>query len=258
MCNSVWETVRLTDEGIVNHRVGPLSIYLKKILNEVWVAASRDDRIEGESQALPPDAEWTRTALPAPYEKFVITPVFPDRSVVVDTDYFYRIYPGSNVRVYCRVPVFVRITPEAKPDLVITELPTVILSGTWFGIFTEGELSYALTSTVRRILEKKHFEPHLIVCPLEIHNTSNVDLKFEKICLRTERLSIYKKEGVLWSDETKITYHSKEEDSIIEAKAAVPAEAKGGKLITSPRTPVRKSFAVRTFKVLRDFNISGF
>ena len=257
MCNSVWSAVQLNDKEVVSHKVGSLTIYLKKILNEVWFAESCDETANEASISLQEELEWTRVALPETYDRFVFSPVMPDRSVVVDTDYVYRIYPGSNARVYCKIPVFVRISPESNPDMVVAEIPTAILSGTWFGVFTEGELSYALSSTVRRILEKEQFEPHLAVCPIEIQNTSDSDLKFEKICLKTERLSIYIHDDIMWTDETKITNHSKESDSVVEMKGELPMEAKGGRLLTAPRSPYRKSFANRTFRLLRDLNFTG-
>ncbi|MDG5768019.1 hypothetical protein QA596_11130 [Balneolales bacterium ANBcel1] len=257
MNDLVWKTVTLEDDVIASHRIGPLSIYLKKVFNDIWVAAERDESGNHDPLPVPENPDWMRTALPKAYHEYTFTPVFPDRPVVVNTEYSYRIYPGGNARVYCRVPVFVRISPVDKPDLVIAELPTLILSGTWFGIFTEGEHSYALSSTLRRVITSDLHEPHLVICPMVIHNTSESDLKFEKVCLRSERLSIYEKDGVMWADETKITHHSGEAHSDIEMKGVLPPEAEGGKLLSGPRLNVKKSLAVRTFKLLRDFGIAG-
>lgn len=258
MDEHVWKMLRITGDEVVRHRIGPLTLFLKKVLNEIWFAASRDEKRQGEPEALPENPEWTRLALPDKFEEFQISPVFPDRSVVVDTDYSYRIFPEARSRVYCRVPAFARITPKARPDMIIAEIPTVILSGTWFGLFTDGELSYALSSTVRRLLNKEHFEPHLIVCPIEISNEGEDELRFEKINLRVERLSIYIKDNVMWADETLLTHHGKETFSDIEMKGVVPKEANGAELVSNPRNPIEMSMAVRSFKMLREFSFPGF
>lgn len=258
MKESVWETVRLEDDVIFSYRIGPLTLFLLKQLNDVWIACSRDDNRVGEPEELPEDPDWQRIALPEEHNEFQLTPVFPDRPVVVDTENSYRIFREARSRVYCRIPVFIRITPKKRDDVIIAEIPTVILSNTWFGTFTEGELSYALSSTARRVLHKELFEPHLIICPMEINNLSENELRFEKMSFQVDRLSIYVKDGDLWADETKVTHHGRENHSDIEMKGVVPVEAKGARLLSRPRTPVRRSVAVRTFKMFRDINVPGF
>ncbi len=258
MNESTWKNIHLSDDEIASYRVGPLTIYLKKILNEIWIAENRDEERSGDPAPLPEEPLWVRAALPEPYDSFTLSPAFPDRPVVVDTEFPYKIFSSTRARAYCRIPVFVQITPVKNPDLIVTEIPTVVLSGTWFGIFTEGEHSYALSSTVRRVLTDDLFEPHLVVCPIEIVNSSAFELRFEKVCLRVTRLSIYSKENALWADETRINHHSKEGHNDIEMKGVVPVEAKGGKLISKPRIPERKSFADRSFNLLREFSVPGF
>ncbi|MEX0680177.1 MAG: hypothetical protein WD097_02255 [Balneolales bacterium] len=258
MNTPVWMTVKLPDDEMVRHRIGPLTIFFKKIFNDIWITSSRDESLTGEPAELPAETDWIRTALPEEFRDFELTPVFPDRPVVVNSEFAYRVIKGARSRVYCRIPVFVRITPLNMPELIVAEIPTIILSNTWFGIFTEGELAYALSSTARRVLQKELFEPHLVVCPIEIQNQSDQELRFEKICLRVDRLSIYIKAHEMWADQTLITHHGKEGYSDIEMKGSIPVEAKkGGKLLTRPRTPIKKSFTVRTFKLLREINVPG-
>ncbi len=258
MQESVLKTVHLIDDEIFKCRIGPLSLFLKKQLNDMWIASSRDENRDGDPEELPEIPDWQRIALPEKHQEIQLNPVFPDRSVVIDTENIYRVFRKARSRVYCRIPVFIRVTPKDRDDVIIAEIPTVILSNTWFGDFTEGELSYALSSTARRVLHKELFDPHLVVCPMEINNQSENELRFEKMCLRVDRLSIYVKDGEMWADETLITHHGRDSHSDIEMKGVVPVEAKGALLLSRPRTPVRRSVAVRTFKILRDISVPGF
>ncbi len=253
-----WPTVTLEEKGIFRHRVGPLTIFMKRLLNEIWVASIRDEKLRGEPAGLPEKPEWIRLSLPGEFGEYRFQPVMPDKPVIIDTEHAYRFVSQTQTRVFSRVPVWVRITPSSRDDLIIAELPTVELSETWFGSFTDGELAYAVSSTARRILTEDLLEPHLVVCPLEIRNNSSDELKFEKVCLRVERLSIFAKGDALWSDETVINYGGKDSSTDMETKGVRPAEAGDAMRVGKPRNPVRKSIGQKTFRLLKDFHIPGF
>ncbi len=258
MSSKTWSEITLTEGEVHRHRIGPLTIFLRKLLNEIWVASSRDEKRKGEPDNLPDKPEWVRMALPGEFRVIRLAPVLPDRPVVIDTEHAYRFMSQTRTKVYSRIPAFVRITPASREDLIIAEIPSVVLSETWFGIFTEGELSYSLSSTARRILTDDLLEPYLVVCPMEIRNNSSDELKFEKVCLRADRLSIYAKDNALWADETVITYNGMDSETHMEMKGVVPGEAAGASLVSRPRSPVKRSMGLKTFKLLRDFYIPGF
>ncbi|MFO8030450.1 MAG: hypothetical protein R6U28_11370 [Cyclonatronaceae bacterium] len=258
MSKEYWPVISLKDGDVRGHRIGPLTIHLKKLLNEIWVTSSRDDRFSNDPQELPEKPQWTRMALPGEFSDYRITPVLPDKPVVIDTEHAYRFVNRTRTRIYSRVPTFARITASDRDDLIIAEIPTVELSETWFGIFTEGELAYALSTTARRVLTDDLMEPHLVVCPIDIWNKSDEELKFEKICLRVERLSVYAAGKALWADPTLITYHGRDTETGMEMQGAPPAEAEGSKLMNAPRVPIRKSLGLKTFRLLKDFQIPGF
>lgn len=248
----------MNNGDVRGHRIGPLTIHLKKLLNEIWVTSSRDDRLNGEPQELPEKPQWTRMALPGEFTEYRISPVLPDKPVVIDTEHAYRFFSRTRTRIYSRVPVFARISPSDREDLIIAELPTVEMSETWFGNFTEGELAYALSTTARRVLSDDLLESHLVVCPMDIWNKSDDELKFEKICLQVERISVYAAGKALWADPTLITYHGRDTETDMEMQGTPPAEAGASKLMNAPRVPVRRSIGLKTFRLLKDFQIPGF
>jgi hypothetical protein len=258
MERTFWPTIMLKDREIFSHRIGPLTIFLKRLLNEIWVTGFWDEAVHGDPAELPQKPDWMRVSLPGEFDRYSIQPVMPDKPVIIDTEHSYRFVSKTKTRVYSRVPVWVRITPHGRDDLIISEMPTVELSETWFGGFTDGEFAYALSSTARRILTDDLLEPHLVVCPMEIHNNSSEELKFEKVCLRVDRLSIFAKGNALWSDETVITYEGKDNSTDTETRGVRPIESGDAVKVGKPRSPVRKSIGLKTFRLLKDFHIPGF
>lgn len=267
-----WSDIELKPGQTHTHQVGPVTIYLKKIANEIWVAhkhlpaqqegdkhdfrGSEDETAMNNSKE-DPGLDWVRWALKEDIYKFSFLPCFPDRPIVIKPDYPFKISKGAEARIYSRVPVFVRVVPSDYPDFVITEIPTVILSNTWFGAFTEGQLCYWLPTTARRSIDPEMFEQHMAVCTMQIKNNSQEELKFENICLKVERLSLYAKDEYLWADQSDITFQGEEKNCDIEMKGRLPVEAEGGKLITGPRTPIKKGFAELTFQRLKEFHPLG-
>ncbi|MDI6402942.1 hypothetical protein QLX67_13120 [Balneolaceae bacterium ANBcel3] len=258
MNESSWDNLKLSEDAIVRRKIGPVTLFLKKVLNEVWTTSVYSDHVKKQPESLPEKPEWNRVALPEDCDEVHIRPVFPDKPVVIDTEYPYRIAVKTVSHVFCRIPAVIRITPVFDQSLLIAEIPTTELSLTWFGSPTEGELSFALSSTARRSLSADLLLPHLIVCPIHIHNKSEDELQFAKINLRVEKLSIFHVDDTLWADETNITYLGKDSQSEVEIKAVLPDEAKGAELLSNPRNPAKKSLAVRSFKLLRDFNLGSF
>lgn len=96
------------------------------------------------------------------------------------------------------------------------------------------------------------FQPHTVICTLNIRNESDEDLSIEKINLLAERLSIYIKDDQLWSDEMDVLYKGGDQHSELTVKSTAPEYASDAILVTQPRNPVKKSFAER---ILREINI---
>ncbi|MEX2640215.1 MAG: DUF432 domain-containing protein [Balneolales bacterium] len=257
MTENSWADLEVRETETRSHTIGPLTIWLKKVSNEIWVASDytgtrpKEKKTPAQVNVL----NWSRWALPQNETHFSLRPAFPDRPVVVKPEYPFKIMTGATVRVYTRIPVFVRIVITARPEFVVTEIPTVTLSNTWFGLHTEGELCYWVHTSARREINNEIMQPWMAVCPIEITNKQAEPLDFDKLCLRVEHLSLYKMDDQLWSDETLIIHQGREKYSDIEMKDRLPSEAKGGKLITKPRIPIKKNLAVRSFKLLKDMRV---
>jgi hypothetical protein len=253
---SIWGEHAAAEGKIVQLRLGPLSLQVQAVQNEIRVAQTYSDCSDSDKPAdeVPEDSSWSRWALKSKVEKFRCSPCFPDRSVVMKPEHPLKLKIGANVKIYVRIPVSVRILAAGDASTVV-EVPSVILSNTWFGNFTDGELCYWISSSARREPVIDPGMPHLVICPVGITNTAGEDLILEKLRLRVEALPIYRADNQLWASETKVYYRGGAEASQVEIVQGVPQEASEGELMAPALNPVRKRFQVRSFG--KTWNLAG-
>jgi len=252
---ALWGDQPIPEEGeVLQIDVGPLTLWLKRVDNEIWLASAR---VGGEgpspSDGPPDDLEWSRWALRDKPHHLRIIPVLPDRAMVVKSDHPFTLTRLARARVYMRVPTWVRVEAVEEGGgrpVRLAEVPTSPLSDTWWGDFLDGEMAYWLTTKARRAPTPDLFAPWVIMAVLQLDNHSEDDLLVEKLLMRVEHLSVYEKEGRLWAEEVRVEYHGEAEGSDIHMDDHPPDEAKGAREITPPRTQSR-SFRARTFARLR-------
>lgn len=243
-------------------RIGPLHLGIRFTGDELWLAHAEDEGTEdgaptGEMPVDASDLDWNRWAVPDGTSTLRLSPAFPDRPIVARPEHAFHLVRGAKVRIYVRVPLWVRVELAEPEAVTLAEVPARTLSDTWFGDPMAGELMYYLPTTARREVRREHFQPHLVVCPLQMSNTSTGDLDVEKISLRVAHLSVFGREGELWADETRVRYRSAEEGSDIEISGSPPAEARDARLVTGPREPTVRGFRARTFARIRGLSGLG-
>ena len=244
--------------------IGPLTLWARSRAGEVWLAHDSGDWADSgravDTPEPPPEEEgWVRWPVPEGTGSLRLSPVFPPRTLVVKPELSFRLLPRSGARIYVRVPLWARVEATGGDrDVTLTEVPTVVLSDTWWGEFTDGELCYWLPTSARRSAGSDVFSPHQAICPLDLSNRSEKELEVEKIALRVAHLSVFRGEQGFWSDVTRVRYRGESEGSDIEVSGKPPQEAaEDVRRVASPRTPLSKSFRVRTFSRLRTLSGLG-
>jgi hypothetical protein len=252
MSKEIWSEYKTSDKKAGVIKIGPLTIYHKRVANEVWLSSNTTET--GDKEIDQGDKfDWSRWALTGNESEAIrLKPVFPDKPVIVLPEFAFRLVPGADVTVYTRIPVHAQVSSSGANNRVLTEIPSVIMAKTWFGAFTEGEACFWLTTTARRELSENIFSPHLVVCPIYIKNSSQEALHVEKLCIRVQRMSIFWLDGKLWSDRIEIHHKGSNDFSDVHMTGKMPDEAKGAELISAPRSPLKKSFAERTFKLFHE------
>ena len=233
--------------------IGPLTLWIKGVENEMWLAHVWTAEGEAPPSEPPDEGEWSRWATHDHAHHLRILPVLPDRPLVVKPEHPFTLLRKAAARIYMRVPAWVRV--EVVEDgggrgSVLTEIPTLRLSDTWWGDFQEGEMAYWLSTLGRRELTPDLFQPHLVMSAVQLDNLSDDDLRVEKLVLRVEHLSIFEKDGWLWAEEVRVDYHGEHEVSEIHMDDEPPHEAAGARELTPARAQ-KRSFRTRTFARLK-------
>lgn len=247
-----WGVHRVPRDDEVAVRIGPLELRFTQEAGEVRMALRRDPR---DRPASGEEVEWTRWA-PADWTgEISLTPVFPDRPLIVAPEDAFWLLAGAEARVYVRVPLSVMVEALGTDRSALATVPTFVYSDTWWGTVEEGELCHWLGTHARRRITEDLYTHHMAICPLQLVNRSEEDLHVEKIALRVAYLSLYAHEGrAIWSDETRVRYAGDFEGSRLEMSGNAPGEAPGAELLAPPRERMARGFRARTFARLRSIH----
>lgn len=235
--------------------LGPLLLRVRRRADEIWLAPAPGDwsgtRRPRDSASSADEEEWTRWPVPEGTDGIRLAPVFPPRPVVVHPEHPFRLLPGTRARIFVRIPLWVRVETDDSDPKTLTEVPTVVLSDTWWGSFTEGELGFWLPTTARRRVPREVFAPHLAVCPLRLVNQSDEELPVETIAFQVAHLTLFSDEGRFWGDESRVRYRGRDEESRIDMSGKPPGEAPGAVRVAAPREPPPRGLRAKSMARLR-------
>lgn len=255
--NQIWGEMNLQPDTVNKWQNGPLVIWFQKLENELWVGYQYFSADADPVPETPPaDLNWSRFTIDTPNPKLDICPVFPDRSVVIKTEYPFWLTTKAQVKIYVRVPIWVRVEIKSA-KIKLAEIPVVVLSNTWFGDNTSGQLCYWISSSARQTMEPDAGRQFLAICPINIKNKTEEDLLVEKFCFRVSELSLFYDGEQLWSDETRVNYRGSGDISLIDVTGKAPQEAKSARKIGEPRHPRKKGITQKTFETLKDLSGIG-
>jgi hypothetical protein len=188
--------------------IGPLTLYLKRNLQEWLFSFERDNeselqcRLESNGAVCLPELLATqRFMFRHSPTTFQLKPKLLDRSVVIKTRQRVSIPPGENSVFYISSPVVIDITVQ-QPELSLLQIPVQRLSDTWFGPPThQGELCYADKTQARHCLEEVPPRPHRAITAVTIENRSTAILTLDKLSIPLPYLALYgHQDGSLWTD----------------------------------------------------------
>jgi hypothetical protein len=230
----------------IERRLGSLNLRIRRVPDEIWVHGSHDE------DALPQPEDWARWSVPAA-DALVLRPALPDRPVVVSPEQPFHLLPRGTARIFVRVPLFIQLVrvDAAGEEVVLTELPSEVLSDTWWGTFTEGELAYWITTRARRTVEPAAFEPHLAVCPFLLENSSDEALPVERFAVRVAHLTLLGRDGAIGTDQVEVRYDGPSEGSEVHYTGRAPDDAEDFAPLAPPRLEPPRGLHSRTFGRLR-------
>ena len=154
-----WGKFEIKENNIYFWQIGDLKLWCKRSADELQIAynhKNEQDEITTGIDETPEDKSWSRWSFKKTKKiEIKISPQFPDRPVVVKPESPFSLAKGTSAKIYIRIPLWFRIELTGKSTDTIQDIPTVILSNTWFGTFFEGELCYWISTGAKRTIEAK-------------------------------------------------------------------------------------------------------
>lgn len=251
-----WEPQTLEPGDWRLWEAGTLRLWVKREQHEWRLTTKRRDEEIHElkvSQDEPPPegASWRRWAFKEEDATITLAPAMPDKPLVVRPDSPVRIPRGNEVLFFVSVPVFLQLYVGAKKDLFIHEEPSVVLSKTWFGPPTAGELCYGLRTGCSRELNSIKKARQRAICPVVIANRSNEEFNFEKLSVRAMHVNVHCGASRLWTEEIGVSYRGENIFSEISFSKEPPTFEPIRVLLGPAREPAPKgSFIKKSFDSL--------
>ncbi|MCF7913925.1 MAG: hypothetical protein K9L66_02030 [Spirochaetaceae bacterium] len=181
-------------------------------------------------------------------QEITVLPAMPNRPLVLKPQVRRHIQPGCKTQLLIFIPVWLLFySGHEEEQNKLCELPSEILSSTWFGEMQNGELCYALN---RGLLESRPavaLSPHSAACTLNIHNASNSLLDFQRMAVHVEYLSLFSDGHSLYTNEVYVKFNGV--DKISQVKYSARGPKWGGELtkLKSPREHPTKNLLKKSF-----------
>lgn len=260
---SIWSPVEIEIGQCASWNGGTLSLWMERYPQEWHVLPVYDENAAAEPEfALrdrerkPSSSDW-RHYLLKDGGRAVPLPAMMDRPLVIRPDRGLIMLPGEHSRFFISLPVWVRLLIGEKtadrPLKRLCEFPVQPSANAWFGDPVSGELCYFTAARLFPDFESIPLSPVHAVCPLWISNESDKELSFDRICLRTELLGIYRGHQRLWTNAVSVTFKGTEQDTLVQPSKNAPMHDAAAQLITEPRTTNENRYFKRTFNLLKSF-----
>ncbi|MDD5728467.1 MAG: hypothetical protein PHV59_07895 [Victivallales bacterium] len=192
------------------------------------------------------ESGWSKTSWNMQTGFLTFALQLPDRPVVLRPDVPQKITPGQRVSAYCSIPLMIEVSLN---NARLEEYPTVILSKTWFGEPDNGVSGYSLKSQIVSSPDKLSRVRMQAQCSLEIENRSSELLCFDRLCLRTEYMSLFKTSGKaeLTTSQCRLVYAGKERVGRISYHGP---SRKVAKIISMPRLKEVQNLLFKSFQTV--------
>jgi hypothetical protein len=263
----LWEPREIKSETWYHTRIGPLDLWIKRSQADWYLAYEREpdrDKVQQVPAPLHPaqtnsrveQLTWTRWVAGGESSLVQFLPALPDRSLVIRPRYPLNVPRGKDVLFFVNIPIWVRILVGLPMPTTLFELPTVVLSKTWFGDPINGELCYSLKTRAMRDLNLVENHAYMATCPVLVMNQATNDLDFQRICIRAEHLTVYQGGTRLWTNQVEVQFRGEELTSQIIMNRDAPSFDTEAEAICPAREPVEKSLLKRSFFFLK--SLTGF
>ncbi|MFA6504632.1 MAG: hypothetical protein WCT14_00970 [Treponemataceae bacterium] len=261
---SIWSPVDIDVGTCVSWKIGNFSLWTERYEQEWHVLQQYSDTVTDSEPVFtvnarsdkPSSSNWKHYLLREGNRAFPV-PAMMDRPVVIRPDRGLILLPGEHSHFFLSLPVWFRLLIGKKSDWKaakpLFEFPIHPMANAWFGDPVSGELCYFTTARLYPDFESIPLSPINVVCPLWISNESDKELPFDRICLHTEFLGIYRGQNRLWTNAVNVTFKGTEQDTLIQASKKAPPHDGAAQLLTEARQTIDNRYFKRTFNLIKSF-----
>ncbi len=208
-----WSVRRIGEDRVTLARLGPLRLWLARADME-WGFASHygeDSELMDFAQVpedvVPDDLKWTNILFRDAPRDYVFEAVAPQKPMTIRTMHPIGIPSGESSLFYLAVPVFIRIRVILNGNAqTLGLISSEKLRRSWFGSQVDGVSSYANPMEMQLDLDRIATKPNQIIYRVEIKNSTNKMLGFDKVCLDLRKTGLYSGTEHLWGNPVQIEY----------------------------------------------------
>jgi len=248
----LWDSNEIEVKKDYHWKIGSLDLWVKKADDEWLIAYTQviedlDNKksIIAKPQKKPEGLGWNRFV--------IVVPVLQDRAIVVGSETPVKILPGNKALFFMSIPIWVHVYVGENKKVMLTEIPTIVLSNTWFGDPMTGELGYSLSTNARRSIKELRISPQRAVCPVWVKNDTPSQLDFQRLSVHVEHLRVYRGSKRLWTNEVQVDFFGEDQPSHIDFSDKIPNFEEGCVLLSEERKPVDKSLLKKSVSILKYF-----
>ena len=196
-----WGELHVPEQQSVQFQIGPMSFWVRRQDGDLLLATAQAAASMSElwsppavSEAVQPDGT-TLHRFAGAQGTLRLAPRLADRPIIARPEHPFWLPSGADVTVYMSAPVWVEVSLGGVP---LMELPLYRPSDTWFGPSpSDGELCYAVQTSLRRQLDSQFPRPHRAVTAIQIRNRGADSLRVQRIRLPAPLLGVYAGAGTL-------------------------------------------------------------
>ena len=193
--------------------------------------------IEDANFAFPQPIKVERYMFKSTQDKLQLMPRLADRSVVIKPVDPMYIPAGQRGTLYISTPLWISafVTGQKEP---IFDIPVILPKDTWFGPnHRSGEICYATSVDGRTDLHQLKARAFRAVTPIEFHNVSNQQLRFDKMNVPIPALPLFYSESTrrLWTSQIKVLHEGLDKPPRIRIENRTPPHAGEVSYLHQPR-----------------------
>jgi hypothetical protein len=187
--------------------------------------------------AFPQSVKIERYMFKITQEKLSLIPRLADRSVVIKPVDPIYIPAGQRGTLYISTPLWIAGYVEGQREPIF-DIPVILPKDTWFGPnHRTGEICYATSVDGRTDLQQLRPRAFRAVTPIEFHNVSNLQLRFDKMNVPVPALPLFFSESThrLWTSQIKVLHEGLDKPPRVRIENRTPPHAGEVSYLQQPR-----------------------